>query len=394
MKNRPRPPPLVTRRAASTLLAAMLAAAAPAAATADPVRGPRPQATDDVPVARPQGVSVEDWVTGLEAPWSLVFLPDGRALVSERPGRIRLIAGGRLAAEPVARIAVRQGGEGGLMGLALHPRFPDQPYLYAMHTHAEGGEVGNRVVRLRLEGDRATFDRVILAGVPGARFHNGGRIAFGPDGMLYIATGEIYDAPRAQVMADLGGKILRVTPEGVVPADNPTAGSPVWSLGHRNVQGLAFHPDTGELFASEHGPSGEFGLQALDEVNVIRRGGNYGWPLVVGAPGDARFVDPILAWPDDATPPSGAAFWQGHLFVATLRSQALLRVRLDRTVGGGWKAASVERWFGEGAARALGRLRDAVAGPDGALYVLTNNRDGRGRPRSGDDRIVRIAVAR
>lgn len=384
-------PPSAHRRIASIAAFALVATAA--GALADPVRGPRPQAFDDVRVETPAGIRAETWVEGLEAPWSLVFLPDGRALVSERPGRIRLVRDGRLAAEPVATIAARQGGEGGLMGLAIDPGFPRRPYLYAMHTHAEGGEVGNRVVRLVLEGDRARPDRVIVEGVPGARFHNGGRIAFGPDGMLYVATGEIFDAPRAQQPVDLGGKILRVTADGAIPADNPLPGSPVWSLGHRNVQGLAFHPESRDLFASEHGPSGEFGLRALDEVNVVRRGGNHGWPLAVGAPGDSRWIDPILAWPDEATPPSGIAFWRGDLFVATLRSQALLRVRLGRgNAPGEWRATAVERWFGEGSSRPLGRLRDAVAGPDGALYVVTNNRDGRGRPRPGDDRILRLTA--
>lgn len=377
-------------RATAAGLALLVATAALAAA--DPVRGPRPQPFADERVAVPSGIAVETWVEGLEAPWSLVFLPDGRAMVSERPGRIRLVRQGRLAADPVITLDVRQGGEGGLMGLALDPGFPGRPYLYAMHTHAAGGEVGNRVVRLAVEGDRARFDRVILEGVPGARFHNGGRIAFGPDGMLYVGTGEIFDAARAQVPVDLGGKILRVTPDGAVPGDNPDPRSPVWSLGHRNVQGLAFHPESGDLFASEHGPSGEFGLRALDEVNVIRRGGNYGWPLAVGAPGDRRWIDPILVWPDEATPPAGAAFWQGGLFVATLRSRALLRIALARDGGGNWRATAVERWFAEGSAQPFGRLRDAVAGPDGALYILTSNRDGRGRPRPGDDRILRLTA--
>ncbi|BBK38353.1 oxidoreductase [Allostella sp. ATCC 35155] len=377
-------------RATAAGLALLVATAALAAA--DPVRGPRPQPFADERIAAPAGIQVESWVEGLEAPWSLVFLPDGRAMVSERPGRIRLVRNGRLAAEPVITLDVRQGGEGGLMGLALDPGFPGRPYLYAMHTHAAGGETGNRVVRLAVEGDRARLDRVILEGVPGARFHNGGRIAFGPDGMLYVGTGEIFDAPRAQVPVDLGGKILRVTPEGAVPGDNPDPGSPVWSLGHRNVQGLAFHPESGDLFASEHGPSGEFGLRALDEVNVVRRGGNYGWPLAVGAPADRRWIDPILAWPDEATPPAGAAFWRGDLFVATLRSRALLRIALARDGGGNWRATTVERWFAEGSAQPFGRLRDAVAGPDGALYVLTSNRDGRGRPRPGDDRILRLTA--
>ncbi|MCC7274881.1 MAG: PQQ-dependent sugar dehydrogenase [Alphaproteobacteria bacterium] len=381
----------MSRRLALVPVVALAVAAT--GACADPVRGPRPQPADDLRVADPPGIAAATWVEGLEAPWSLVFLPDGRALVSERPGRIRLVANGRLAAEPVARIEATQGGEGGLMGLALHPAFPREPWLYAMHTHTEHGQVGNRVIRLRLEGDRAVFDRVVLGGVPGARFHNGGRLAFGPDGMLYVATGETYDAPRAQDPADLGGKILRVAADGGIPADNPFPGSPVWSLGHRNVQGLAFHPESGQLFASEHGPSGEFGFGAYDEINLIRRSGNYGWPRTVGAPGLAGYVDPVVAWPDVTTPPSGAAFWRGDLFVATLRSQALVRVRLA-PAGDGWRATAVERWFGEGSTLPLGRLRDAVAGPDGALYVVTNNRDGRGRPRPGDDRIVRVTANR
>ncbi|MGE0714772.1 MAG: PQQ-dependent sugar dehydrogenase [Alphaproteobacteria bacterium] len=377
-------------RAALVLAAALAIGSAAACAQ---TRGPRPQAADDVIVSTPPGVTTETWIEGLEAPWSLVFLPDGRALVSERPGRIRLVSGGHLLAEPAARIDAAQGGEGGLMGLAIHPDFARSPLVYAMHTHRERGETSNRVIRLRLEGDRLAFDRVVLGGVPGARFHNGGRIAFGPDGMLYIATGEIFDARRAQDPADLGGKILRVTADGQVPADNPFPGSPVWSLGHRNVQGLAFHPETGELFASEHGPSGEVGFGAYDEVNVVRRGGNYGWPLVVGAPGTAGYIDPIVAWPDVTTPPSGIAFWRGDLFVSTLRSQALVRIALERT-GDGWRAARIERWFGERSTLPLGRLRDAVTGPDGALYVVTNNRDGRGRPRDGDDRILRVTRSR
>ena len=378
-------------------VAFILAAALVGPACAQALVGDVPQRVEERMVPEPPGVAVATWVEGLEAPWSLVFLPDGRALVSERAGRIRMIERGRLRPQPFAQVEAVQGGEGGLMGLAVHPRFPQQPFLYAMHTHREGGRIANRVIRLTVAGDAARFDRVIVAGIPGARNHNGGRIAFGPDGLLYIGTGEIFEADRAQDPADLSGKLLRVTAEGGIPGDNPIANSPVYSLGHRNIQGLAWHPN-GTLFVSEHGPSGELGLRAWDEVNVIRpvsqgKIANYGWPKVVGAVGRAEFVDPLVAFRDSSTPPSGAAFWNESLFVATLRSQALLRIRVEHE-GSIWRAVVLERWFASNRNEGLyGRLRDAVAGPDGALYVLTNNRDGRGRPQPGDDRILRITRA-
>lgn len=375
----------------AAVLAALLSSAT---AIAQPKVGPRPQAVDDTYVPAPPGIDVQSWIEGLEIPWSLAFLPDGQALVSERPGRIRLIEGGRLASQPVASLAVATGGEGGLMGLAIHPAFPQAPYIYAMHTYEDGSKRANRVVRLVLDGSIARFDRVIVDGIVGGRNHNGGRIAFGPDGMLYVGTGEIFESARAQDRNDLGGKILRVTADGAIPADNPFPGSAVYSLGHRNVQGLAWHPVTRVLFASEHGPSGEFGLRAYDEINIIRRGRNYGWPLAVGAVGDPAFVDPIAAWPQQATPPGGAAFWRGDLFVATLRSHALLRIVVGDGPDSG-PARAIERWFADGAGNSrYGRLRDAVSGPDGALYVLTSNRDGRGSPAVGDDRILRLTAGR
>lgn len=370
-----------------SLTALLILMASPA--LAQPMVGNPPQRVDEQMIPDPPGIAVADWVVGLEAPWSLVFLPEGRAVVSERPGRIRLIERGQLHPQQLAFVESAQGGEGGLMGLAVHPRFPNPPYLYAMHTHREGGRTTNRVIRLIVEDHSARFERVILAGIPGARNHNGGRIAFGPDGHLYIGTGEIFEADRAQDPADLGGKLLRVTADGAIPADNPDPRSPVYSLGHRNIQGLAWHP-SGALFISEHGPSGELGLRAWDEVNVIRKGGNYAWPKAVGAVGRGEFVDPLVAWRDSSTPPSGMAFWLDDLFVTTLRSQALIRIRVERE-GEIWRVIGMDRWFARNRNEGvLGRLRDAVAGPDGALYVLTNNRDGRGRPQPNDDRILRL----
>jgi len=396
----------MTRRllVASLVLAAVIAAPA----VADPVVGRAPQGVDDVHVPRPQGFRLVPWVENLEVPWALVFLPDGRALVSERPGRIRLIEGGRLAEKPYAELASTEGdagmmaaltrlvsgGEGGLMGLAIHPRFPNPPYVYAMHTYRDGGATGNRVIRLIDEGDRARFDRVIVNGIPGATFHNGGRIGFGPDGMLYVTTGEIFEAERAQDLKSLGGKIMRVTPDGRVPADNPFPGSPVWSYGHRNPQGLAWHPQTGELFISEHGPSGEFGLRAHDEINVVRRGANYGWPRAVGAPGLKPYVDPLVTWKERAVPPAGIAFWRGDLYLAALGAGALIRIGIARGVyhtSTDWRVTRIERWFAEGpSSSVLGRLRAVRVGPDGLLYFSTSNRDGRGNPRPGDDKIYRL----
>ncbi|MEW6047604.1 MAG: PQQ-dependent sugar dehydrogenase [Bacillota bacterium] len=376
-------------------LAALLLFSLTAGAGSAPARGAAREAAAVGESFRPtvEEVRVETWVSGLEVPWSLVFLPDGRALVSERPGRIRLIENGVLRPEPWAVLDVRHRGEGGLMGLAVHPRFPEQPYVYAMMTVAVGGAVENRVVRLRDLGLRGELDRIVVQGIPGGDLHNGGRIAFGPDGMLYVTTGEIFQGSRAQDLESLAGKVLRLTPDGGVPPDNPFVGRPgrdeIFTYGHRNPQGLAWHPETGQLFASEHGPTGERGWRGHDEINGLVPGANYGWPAVIGAPGDPRFVDPLIYW-EAGLPPAGMTFWHGELFIATLRANALVRLVVERS-GYAYRARRIERWFATGpAAGVYGRLRDAAVGPDGALYVLTSNRDGRGRPQPGDDRILRI----
>ena len=375
-----------------------------ASASAEPIVGSAPQKVEDAFVPHPPGYRAVAWVQGLEVPWSLVFLPDGRALVSERPGRIRLIRDGVLQEEPYAVLAAVEGGkgligfilelavggEGGLMGLALHPDFPEEPYLYAMHTYRGPDGVKNRVIRLEDRGDHGRFDKVIIENIPGGLNHNGGRIAFGPDGMLYVTTGETFEAQLAADLNSLGGKILRLTPEGKVPEDNPFPDSPVYSFGHRNPQGLAWHPETGQLFASEHGPSGEFGLRAHDEINMIRPGGNYGWPNVVGAPGLKPYADPLVVWKETAVPPSGMAFYDGDLFVAVLGRGALIRISLAQ-LGPGYRVERIERWFAQGPnERRLGRIRDVVVAPDDRLYFLTSNRDGRGSPRPGDDKIYRL----
>lgn len=390
----------------SWIRASLLAGALVSCAVDGPVIGQATTRLEEVHVPDPADIRATSVVEGLDVPWSLAFLGDGRALVTERPGRIRLIRNGRMESAPYLTLPVQPGGptdlsdamfvrvlggEGGLMGLAVDPGFPNRPYVYVMQTYrTRDGEDANRVLRLRDEGDRGVVDRVVIAGIPASSFHDGGRIAFGPDGMLYVTTGDASRPELAQDPGSLAGKILRVTPEGAVPDDNPFPGSPVWSLGHRNPQGLAWHPGTGDLFASEHGPSGEFGLGGHDEINVIRRGGNYGWPRVVGAAATPPFIDPVTVWGDASYPPGGIAFRNGRLFVATLKSETLLAIELSPGPEG-YRVGRVAHLFAErrGEGR-FGRLRDAVVGLDGALYVLTSNRDGRGNPRPGDDRINRL----
>ena len=364
------------------------------AASCTQIAGGKAQSVEDVFLPDGDTVTVEVWVKNLEVPWSLVFLPDGRALVSERPGRIRLIQDGHLQEKPYLSVDAARVGEAGLMGIAVHPQFPMEPYIYAMYTYRKGGDLLNRVARFRDRGGTGSFDRVIIDNIPGARFHDGGRIAFGPDGMLYVTTGENFISALAQDLSSLAGKVLRVTPEGNIPADNPFIDSPVYSYGHRNPQGIAWQPDTGRLFESEHGPSGEFGRFAHDEINIITKGGNYGWPHVIGSLGKEPYIDPIIVW-KETTPPGGITFYKGNLlghlrgdlFVATLRSRALVRIKFDADT----RIQKIERWFAQDfKSGRYGRLRDVVSGPDGALYFTSSNRDGRGNPASDDDKIYRI----
>jgi glucose/arabinose dehydrogenase len=325
---------------------------------------------DDGPVE----VGLTDVVTGLEAPWDLTVAADGRLLVSERDsGRLLEVTEAGDATE-LRTFAVDASGEGGLLGLEVHP--DDPTLVYAYLTAAED----NRVVRFGLDDDGDA--EPVLTGIPKARVHNGGRLAFGPDGMLYVATGDAAEPALAADPSSLAGKVLRVTPEGEVPDDNPEPGSPVYSLGHRNVQGLAWDVD-GHLWVSELGPDVD------DEINRIEPGGHHGWPEVTGAPGDDRFVDAaFVAQPPEASW-SGAAVlidgaiprWEGDLFVAALRGERLWRLTIDR----GEVVDDEELLVGE-----LGRLRTVVVGPDGALWLLTSNRDGRGSPADGDDRLVRF----
>lgn len=353
--------------------------------------GGKPPMPAPVEVARAGDYAVENYVTGLEIPWDMAWAGEGRLYVTERPGRVRLVEDAKLAPEPYATVNASHRGEGGLMGIALHPDYPDEKWVYLMYTYTSGGGTYNKVTRLRDTGSGLADEEPVLEGIPGSGVHNGGIIRFGPDGMLYVGTGDAREPELAQNVESLAGKILRMTPDGKAPDDNPRKGSLVYALGFRNVQGLAWHPETGQLWATSHGPTGEFGLQARDAVYVVEKGGNHGWPRVLGVTDREGVVDPVLYFPQNAVPPALCVFYSGDLmpdlknnfFFASLRAEHLQRVVVD----GNNRPERVERWFSGGD---MGRLRAVAQGPDGALYVSTSNRDGRGRVRPGDDRILRI----
>lgn len=319
---------------------------------------------------------LETVATGLEVPWELAFLPDGSALLTERPGRVRRLSPkGELDPEPVAEIPVAATGEGGLLGLAVDPDHRSNRFVYLYRTT----DTGNEVVRYRYRGGGLIEDAVILDGIAASPIHDGGRIRFGPDDRLYVSTGDAGQDELAQDRSSLNGKLLAMEADSY-RSDGRGNAIEVVSLGHRNPQGFAWQPGTDRLYENEHGPEG------FDEVNLIEQNGNYGWPEAVGPDHDG-FAAPLTTY-EESIAPSGATFvtlpgseWSGDYLMGALVGEQIRRLRFD-----GDEVAVDEALF-EGE---LGRVRTVVEGPDGALFALTSNRDGRGAPTAEDDRVVRI----
>jgi glucose/arabinose dehydrogenase len=352
----------------STLEITGTAPASPSRPTSDPTAptDPTQSETDD---GTPE--VVETIATGLEAPWGLDFFEDGDAIVTERDSRrvLRVAADGNHEITELGTIdEAAPIAEAGLLGVALSPDFERDSTAYFYVSTDED----NRVVRAELDGDSLGEPEPILTGIPLGQIHDGGRLEFGPDGYLYVSTGETGNGPLAQDRSSLAGKILRITTDG-----DPAPGNPfdteVWTWGHRNVQGLAFDGD--RLWASE------FGLDTFDELNLIERGENYGWPDVEGTGGEPEYVDPQLTWSTDEASPSGLAYTDGQLWMAALRGERLWRVELNRG-----RATNPQGFFvGD-----YGRMRTIGVAPDGRLWVMTSNRDGRGEPTEDDDRILLV----
>jgi glucose/arabinose dehydrogenase len=365
-------------------------------------RASEPPAIDGPPrVATQDNVEllVEPVATGLRTVWDMTWAPDGQLWFTERGGRVSRLDVRRGEVTPVGDVLdVAERGESGLMGLALHPDFPREPWVYFVHSYSGGTPPGirNRLIRMRYANGRLADPQTLIDGMMGAANHDGARVAIGPDRLLYLTMGDASRMPLAQDTMSLNGKILRLTLDGVAAPGNPFNNA-VWSWGHRNPQGLVFHPATKVLYSAEHGPATD------DEVNRIEGGRNYGWPAVHGLcdrPTEqifcrsTRIVEPIQVW----TPTlgiSGADFynfdsipgWKGSLLVTALAGQSLLRLTLSAD---GKSVTASERLL----SGRFGRLRDVLTGPDGSVYLATSNRDGRGRPRETDDQILRLRAVR
>jgi glucose/arabinose dehydrogenase len=336
---------------------------------------------------------VETVAANLEIPWSIVWAPDGRMLFTERAGRIRVYENGKVRPQPLFTVPdVAPSGEGGLMSIALHPQFASNRLLYLSYVY-EADSQYVRVVRYREAENGLTDRHVIIENLPAAEYHAGCRLRFGPDAKLYITTGDATRRELAQQLNSLAGKILRVNDDGTVPTDNPfvnqkDARPEIWSYGHRNPQGLDFQAGTNLIFETEHGPSGFDGPGGGDEVNIVEKGKNYGWPVIHHTQTRAGMEAPLLEYTPACAPASGmfyrgAAFPQftGNFFFGCLKGERLIRVVLD-----GRRVITQENLL-QGK---YGRIRDVAEGPDGYLYFSTSNRDDRGSPAADDDRIIRL----
>ncbi|MEP6706245.1 MAG: PQQ-dependent sugar dehydrogenase [Pyrinomonadaceae bacterium] len=336
---------------------------------------------------------VETVIGGLEVPWSIVWAPDGRMIFTERSGRVRVYEKGQLKPEPLFTVPdVEPTGESGLMSIALHPQFSTNHLLYLAYAYRADNQ-NVRVVRYRETATGFTDRKVIVDNIPAAQFHAGCRLRFGPDGKLYITTGDATRRDLAQMLDSIAGKTLRVNDDGSVPSDNPFVGQAnarpeIWVYGNRNGQGIDFQPGTNLLFETEHGPSGFDGPGGGDEVNILEKGKNYGWPVIHHRATQAGMESPLLEYTPACAPASGTFYrgsvfsqFKGNFFFGCLRGERIIRVVLD-----GRRVVSQENLL----EKKYGRIRDIAEGPDGFIYFSTSNKDGRGAPASDDDRIMRL----
>lgn len=336
--------------------------------------------TKNPTIVSPNGIpQVSVIAQNLDTPWAIAFLPQGDMLVTQRPGRVSHIdQNGVLDPNPINIDNVVEMGEGGLLGIALHPNFSQNHYIYLYYTYyGSGDNTRNRVVRMTYENNTLGNQEIIVDNIPGASNHNGGRIKFGPDNFLYITTGDAQDPSLAQNTNTFAGKILRVTDEGEAAAGNPF-NNLVFSYGHRNPQGLAWDTE-GNLWSTEHGRSG---IQSgLDEINLINAGNNYGWPDIEGDKTAPQMITPVRNSGNTTWAPAGAAFIDNSLFFAGLRGSTLYEAIIEN----GQVKEIKEHFNGQ-----FGRLREVIVGPDKMLYITTSNKDGRGIPQTGDDKVIRM----
>lgn len=343
------------------------------------------------PISIGDSYEVETIAEGLSVPWAVVFTDEDRILVTERPGTIREVRDGVVSQNALLSLPVVANGEAGLMGLTLDPDYENNKLLYACYTYQNGNTLANRIVQILDRGTSLEVQKTILENAPAARFHAGCELAIGPDDMLYVTFGDATEKSLAQDKNSLAGKILRMNLDGSVPTDNPIPNSLMWSLGHRNPQGITWDTRNDEMYSTEHGPSGNDGPLGGDEVNHIIKGENYGWPTVSHENSKPEFVSPMAVF-TPAVAPGSIYFYDGTMYpefentllFATLKGEGLYRAVVNPE-----NPKEIES-YEKLPLPDIGRIRDVTQGPDGYIYLTTSNTDGRGDARAGDDKIVKI----
>jgi glucose/arabinose dehydrogenase len=330
------------------------------------------------PTTQQESQSIRTLATNLKKPWAIAFAQD-KIFVTEKEGNIRIIQSDSFIEEPLATLRVAKVFGGGLLGIITHPDFANNHFLYVYYTYSEDDKLWNKVLRITESDNKITDAMTIIDKIPASQFYNGGVVKFGPDNKLYVATGissEFSHEP--QDISSLGGKILRLNDDGTIPADNPIPNSPVFSVGHRDIQGMSWDKN-GNLYVTEMGPTKN------DEINLIRSGQNYGWPEVECG-GDEKFVDAVMCY-DPSIEPGGIVFYSGDkleytdsLIMATMRGSNLYKLDIVED----------EVLSQKSILSGVGRIRDVNQGPDGYLYVITSNTDGKGFPDKTDDKLIRI----